>query len=241
MSLQETREIALSQIFNLPENFSVDFIRKFEKENNKTKILLQALSKSILDPYRHEYGVLDWTIEKTKNQDLKKDDFNEIKPGTIINKQTSAKTQIKSVIQEKAEDIDRNPKILEKKQEVEKLEIINSFEKLVQITNDKKEIELKFDLERNVRVVKFETGKIDISFNEKLSKNFVRSLTEKLKLWTGKRWIISLSKETGKNTIFENKEVHKKKLLQDALESEVYKKIKESFPDAELSEVEETK
>ncbi len=171
----------------------------------------------------------------------KKDDFKEIKPGTIINKQTSAKTQIKSIIQEKAEDIDRNPKILEKKQELGKLEIINSFEKLVQITNDKKEIELKFDLERNVRVVKFETGKIDISFNEKLSKNFVRTLTEKLKLWTGERWIISLSKETGKNTIFENKETHKKKLLQDALESEVYKKIKENFPDAELSEVEETK
>ena len=170
-----------------------------------------------------------------------KDDFNEIKPGTIINKQTSAKTQIKSIIQEKAEDIDRNPKILEKKQEVGKLEIINSFEKLIEITNDKKEIELKFDLERNVRVVKFETGKIDISFNEKLSKNFVRSLTEKLKLWTGERWIISLSKETGKNTIFENKEIYKKKLLQDALESEVYKKIKENFPDAELNEVEEIK
>ena len=171
----------------------------------------------------------------------KQDDFNEIKPGTIINKQTSAKTQIKSIIQEKAEDIDRNPKILEKKQEVGKLEIINSFEKLIEITNDKKEIELKFDLERNVRVVKFETGKIDISFNEKLSKNFVRSLTEKLKLWTGERWIISLSKETGKNTIFENKEIYKKKLLQDALESEVYKKIKENFPDAELNEVEEIK
>lgn len=171
----------------------------------------------------------------------KQDDFNEIKPGTIINKQTSAKAQIKSIIQEKAEDIDRNPKILEKKQEVGKLEIINSFEKLIEITNDKKEIELKFDLERNVRVVKFETGKIDISFNEKLSKNFVRSLTEKLKLWTGERWIISLSKETGKNTIFENKEIYKKKLLQDALESEVYKKIKENFPDAELNEVEEIK
>jgi len=144
-------------------------------------------------------------------------------------------------VQEKAEEIDRNPKILEKKQEAGKLEIINSFEKLVEITNSKKEIELKFDLERNVRVVKFETGKIDISFNEKLSKNFVRSLTEKLKLWTGERWIISLSKETGKSTIFENKEIYKKKLLQDALESEVYKKIKENFPDAELNEVEEIK
>lgn len=177
-------------------------------------------------------------IAKTSEQ---KDDFNEIKPGTIINKQTSAKTQIKSIIQEKAEDFDRTPKILEKKQDSRNLEIINSFEKLVEITNINKEIELKFDLERNVRVVKFENGKIDISFNEKLSKNFVRSLTEKLKLWTGERWIISLSKEVGKSTIFENKETFKNNLLQEALESEVYKKIKESFPDAELSDVEEIK
>ncbi len=170
-----------------------------------------------------------------------KDDFNEIKPGIIINKQTSAKTQIKSIIQEKAEDFDRTPKILEKKQDSRNLEIINSFEKLVEVTSFNKEIELKFDLERNVRVVKFENGKIDISFNEKLSKNFVRSLTEKLKLWTGERWIISLSKEAGKSTIFENKETFKKNLLHEALESEVYKRIKESFPDAELSDVEEIK
>ena len=188
-------------------------------------------------------------IEEALNSDTRviaepsenKDDLNNIKPGTIINKQISAKTQIKSVIQEKAEVADHNLGILEKKQEHGKLEIISSFEKLVEIANQKKEIELKFDLERNVRIVKFENGKIDISFNEKLSKNFVRSLTEKLKLWTGERWIISLSKETGKNTIFENKEIYKKKLLQDALESEVYKKIKENFPDAELSEVEEVK
>lgn len=180
------------------------------------------------------------TLEVAKTSE-QKDDFNEIKPGTIINKQTSAKTQIKSIIQEKAEDFDRTPKILEKKQDSRNLEIINSFEKLVEITNINKEIELKFDLERNVRVVKFENGKIDISFNEKLSKNFVRSLTEKLKLWTGERWIISLSKEVGKSTIFENKETFKKNLLQEALESEVYKKIKESFPDAELSDVEEIK
>ena len=180
------------------------------------------------------------TLEIAKSPE-QKDDFNEIKPGTIINKQTSAKTQIKSIIQEKAEDFDRTPKILEKKQDSRNLEIINSFEKLVEITNINKEIELKFDLERNVRVVKFENGKIDISFNEKLSKNFVRSLTEKLKLWTGERWIISLSKEVGKSTIFENKETFKKNLLQEALESEVYKKIKESFPDEELSDVEEIK
>jgi len=78
LSLQETREIALSQIFNQPENFSVEFVRKFDKETNKTKILVQSLAKSILDPYRHQYDVLDWTIEKTKYQDFKKEDFDQI-------------------------------------------------------------------------------------------------------------------------------------------------------------------
>ena len=197
--------------------------------------------KDLPSPEQVIDDVLNSDILEIAETTEQKDDFNEIKPGTIINKQTSAKTQIKSIIQEKAEDFDRTPKILEKKQDSRNLEIINSFEKLVEVTSFNKEIELKFDLERNVRVVKFENGKIDISFNEKLSKNFVRSLTEKLKLWTGERWIISLSKEAGKSTIFENKETFKKNLLHEALESEVYKRIKESFPDAELSDVEEIK
>ncbi|MFM7978877.1 MAG: DNA polymerase III subunit gamma/tau, partial [Candidatus Fonsibacter sp.] len=75
------------------------------------------------------------------------------------------------------------------------LEEIRTFEDLFNVAIKKKEIELKFDLERNVSLVKFEIGKIDITFNEKLSKNFVKNLSEKLNIWTGKRWIISLSKE----------------------------------------------
>lgn len=78
LSIQESRDLALSQIFNQPENFSVEFVRKFDKESNKTKVLLQALAKSILDPYRHEYDVVNWTIEKTKYQDLRIEDFQEM-------------------------------------------------------------------------------------------------------------------------------------------------------------------
>ena len=53
------------------------------------------------------------------------------------------------------------------------------------ILQKKKEVELKFDLERNVRLVSFKHGKIEISFNEKLNKNFIKLLTEKLLNWTG--------------------------------------------------------
>ena len=47
------------------------------------------------------------------------------------------------------------------------------FQDLIDQANKEREIELKFDLERNVKLVSFNRGKIDISFNEKLNKNFI--------------------------------------------------------------------
>ena len=59
---------------------------------------------------------------------------------------------------------------------------ITSFQDLIDQANKEKEIELKYDLERNVKLVSFDKGKIDISFNEKLNKNFIKNLTENCKL-----------------------------------------------------------
>ena len=68
------------------------------------------------------------------------------------------------------------------------------MEDLIKLSSKKKEIELKYDLERNVNLIKFSEGNIDISLNENLGKNFVRNLSKKLQEWTGKRWVITLTK-----------------------------------------------
>jgi len=107
------------------------------------------------------------------------------------------------------------------------------------LTNKHKEIELKFDLERNVRLVKFDQGKIDISFNESLSKDFIKNLSLKLNEWTGKRWIITLSKAEGETSIYETKNQLKEEILKDIKQTEAYKKVLEAFPDAELIDVQE--
>ena len=80
-------------------------------------------------------------------------------------------------------------------------------------------------------------GKIDISFNEKLGKNFVRNLSEKLHEWTEKRWVITLTKKIGQKTILETKSDNKKKLMDEEKKGEAYKKFKTIFSDAELIEV----
>jgi DNA polymerase-3 subunit gamma/tau len=118
-----------------------------------------------------------------------------------------------------------------------KLENISSFEDLIKISSKKREIELKYDLERNVNLVNFSQGKIDINLNDKLGKNFVRNLSEKLLEWTGKRWVITLTKEIGKRSFSETKSEEKKFLFENEKKGEVYKKFKDVFSDAELTEV----
>ena len=115
---------------------------------------------------------------------------------------------------------------------------INSFEQLIKCATDKKEIELKYDLVRNVNLVNFSQGQIDISFNENLKKDFIRDLSDKLLKWTGKRWIITLSKKKGQTTFREQSLENNKKLLENEKKNDVYKRFLEAFPDAELIEVE---
>ena len=47
-------------------------------------------------------------------------------------------------------------------------------------------------------MIDFNEGKIEISFNEDLDKNFIKELSNKLFMWTNKRWVILLSKAQGK-------------------------------------------
>ena len=98
-------------------------------------------------------------------------------------------------------------------------------------------MELKYDLEKNVNLIKFSEGKIDISFNENLGKSFVRNLSEKLIEWTGKRWVITLTKKAGQKTFSELQFINKKKLIEKEKKGDVYKKFKNIFLDGELVEV----
>ena len=110
---------------------------------------------------------------------------------------------------------------------------------MVKLSSKKKEIKLKFDLEKNVNLIKFSQGKINMSFNNNLNENFVRNLSEKLLEWTGKRWVISLTREQGQKSIFEQKLTKKKQLIEEEKKGEVYKKFKNIFSDGELLEVSE--
>ena len=145
------------------------------------------------------------------------------------------KNQLKSTDQIKT-NIVKRPELVS---DSSKIIMIKNFEDLIQVVTKEKEVELKYDLERNVKLVSFLPGKIDITFNEKLNKNFIKFLTEKLLKWTGKRWIISLSKQQGEETFYEKNISNKKEKLAKEVNSQVVKDFISAFPDAKLVDIKE--
>ena len=139
-----------------------------------------------------------------------------------INKTVS---QIKNIFQE-----EKSKKINEEK--------INSFEDLIRICVEKRELHLKYELENNVNLVSFKNQSIEISFNENLNKNFVKDLSLKLFEWTNLRWIIAFSKQNGNPTIKEVDKINKSKIFSSAEKSKIIKKVEEVFPDVELIDIE---
>lgn len=162
------------------------------------------------------------------NNDKKKflDEENEITK--------ASKDQIKNVSQVKPVLSYLNNEKLSKDSALEK---VSSIDDLISLSSRKKEIQLKYDLENNVNLIKLSEGKIDISFNENLNKHFVRNLSEKLLEWTGNRWVITLSKKIGQKTFSEIRDVKKKELLDQEKKGEVFKKFKNIFSDGELLKV----
>ena len=103
---------------------------------------------------------------------------------------------------------------------------------------EKKEMKLKYELENNVNLVSFSNMNIEISFNNKLNKNFVKDLSEKLYDWTKNRWLISFSNEKGAMSEKEKKKGLKKKNINEYECSNEYKNLLNVLPDIELIDIE---
>ena len=175
------------------------------------------------------------SIKSKKAPDFNKDESSKgivASKKTDIENVTQAINQIKNIAQEKKNkpEIETEIKAIDKS-------LINSFNDLLDACLEKKEIKLKYELEKNVNLVKFERNRIEISFNDNLDKDFVKDLSAKLFEWTSERWIITFSKSKGEMSVKEKQKNKKEELINEVKNSKIYKTLIEKFPDAELIDV----
>ena len=208
---------------------TIDDLRIVGNENLTLEMyVMQLIHLKNLEDKKETTNLNDSSSIETENFSSKKIDENKIE-SNLSNK---AKNQLKST-----EQIKTNPiKKINHENGKSKIEI-TSFQDLIDYANKEKEIELKYDLERNVKLVSFNKGKIDISFNEKLNKNFIKNLTEKLLNWTGERWIISLSKNLEAKSLYEKNQENETNKINEFKKSKIAEELELAFPDARLIEV----
>ncbi len=74
---------------------------------------------------------------------------------------------------------------------------LGSFEDIVALCAEKRDIQLKTALERDVHLVRFDEGSIEFSLAPGASPALPQALMRKLREWTGTRWIVTLSRDPG--------------------------------------------
>ncbi len=208
--------------------FTLNNIEKIDIIKNQHQFVEMFLIRSIY---------LNKILSKNQNFNLTRTK----QEATHLNLKEKKDDEIKQDTIDQIKNTEQKEKIISPKSEQNKLEEIQikSFQDLIVFCEKKRELKIKYELENNLRLVNFESQKIEISFNSNLEKSFVKELTAKLLAWTGKRWMIAFSKESGSPTLKEQRKKIEKDILNKENKSEFSKNIKKIFPDAQLLKAEE--
>ena len=114
---------------------------------------------------------------------------------------------------------------------------LNRFEDLIALAAEKRDVSLKSALERDVRLVRFEDGQLEIALEPSAAKMLVGDLSKKLHDWTGRRWMVVVSAEAGAPSLRSQAEERKTQLKSDARSDPLVQAVLTRFPGAEIVEV----
>ena len=114
-----------------------------------------------------------------------------------------------------------------------------SLPELVALAAEQRDIRLKTALERDIRLVSFEVGKIEIMLLPHAEGDLPNRLHKALADWTGRRWGISVARdaapETAAPSLHEETLRAEKKALDDVRNHPAIRAILETFPGTEIT------
>lgn len=112
-----------------------------------------------------------------------------------------------------------------------------SLEDVAALAAEKRDIVLKMAVERKLRPVRMEPGRIEVSLTPDAPRDLPQELGRKLQDWTGRRWMIVVSREEGGPTIQESRETARNRLVSDARADPLVAAVLKRFPGAAIVDV----
>jgi len=114
---------------------------------------------------------------------------------------------------------------------------LESFEELVALAAEKRDIAVKSALERDVRLVRFEDGRLEIGLEASAAKTLTGELSKKLGEWTGRRWMVIVSAEPGAPSLRAQAELRRAELKDNVRADPLVQAVLTRFPGAEIVDV----
>jgi DNA polymerase-3 subunit gamma/tau len=132
-------------------------------------------------------------------------------------------------------DADGNEELDEVGEGTPALPVPRSFPEVVELVGARRDAMLKNHLERNVSLVRFEpAGSIELYLLPGAPKELSNELRQKLRLWTGRPWVITLSNTPGERTIDEVRTEREAAEQREIENHPAVVAVLQQFPDAKV-------
>ncbi|PZV37365.1 DNA polymerase III subunit gamma/tau [Mesorhizobium kowhaii] len=114
---------------------------------------------------------------------------------------------------------------------------LKSLADIVALADAQRDIAFKVLVKSCIRLVRIEPGRIDVGLTADAPKMLLNDLTTKLRAWTGRSWLVSLSKEEGGQTLAEMESTKRETAFLDAKSDPTVAAILARFPGAKIIDV----
>ena len=114
---------------------------------------------------------------------------------------------------------------------------VKSFEDLIALAAEKRDLATKSALERDVRLVRFEDGRLELALEASARKTLIGEISKKLSDWTGRRWMVVVSAEAGVPSVRAQAEARKTELKDGVRDDPLVQAVMARFPGAEIVDV----
>jgi DNA polymerase-3 subunit gamma/tau len=111
---------------------------------------------------------------------------------------------------------------------------IASFTDLIALAAEKRDLPLKTALERDVRLVRFEDGKLEVALESSASGALLGDLNNRLQALTGRRWMVVLSTEPGAPTVKSQMQARDAEIELGVRADPLVQNVLAQFPGAEI-------
>jgi DNA polymerase-3 subunit gamma/tau len=116
----------------------------------------------------------------------------------------------------------------------ENVPTLRTLEDLAALAQARNAPVLKVHLENDVHLVSLEVGRLEFRPGARAPKTLAGDLAQKLKDWTGTRWVVSLAREGGAPTLAEQKRAAKAARHERVLQEPLVRAVMDRFPGAEI-------